>query len=178
MTDALVTLGRWHEEIGDLLDHVSDPTEDRRVVLSELISRVAAHVSAEQSLMIPAAKSAGVDREQLVQMRRHYRAMGKALLRIERRKVDSPDMPDLVTILMDAFVAHVRLWDRAFAPALTRGLSTEERASLEEELSRAEQTILTHPHPHLLSLGPLSRMMTRLAGRFDAARDKTVPNVP
>jgi hemerythrin len=178
MTDALATLGRWHEEIGDLLDHVSDATEDRRAVLAELISRVAAHVSAEQSLMLPAAKAAGVDGDQLGQMRRHYRAMGKALLRIERRKVDSPDMPDLVTVLLDAFAAHVRLWDRVFAPALAKSLSAEERAALEEELSGAQQTILTHPHPHLLSLGPLSRLMTRLAGRFDAARDKTVTNLP
>jgi hypothetical protein len=104
--------------------------------------------------------------------------MGKALLKIERRKVDSPDMPELVTALMDAFVAHVRLWERTFAPTLSERLSTEERAKLEEELSGAEQTILTHPHPHLLSLGPLSRLMTRFAGRFDAARDKTVPNLP
>lgn len=178
MTDALATLGRWHEEIDGLLSRVSATGEDRRTALSELIQQLAAHISAEQSLMLPAAKQAGVPRRDLRRMHHHYREMGKHLLRIERRKVDSPDMPELVTALVEHFEAHVRLWDGQFAPALDDGLTPDRRAELESELEAAQTVIMTHPHPHLLSLGPVSRMMTRLAARYDAARDRTVTNLP
>jgi hypothetical protein len=45
-------------------------------------------------------------------------------------------------------------------------------------VQRAEDVILTHSHPHLLALGPFSRLMTEVVSRFDRARDRTAPNLP
>lgn len=45
-----------------------------------------------------------------------------------------------------------------------------------EKITAADDMVLSHPHPHLLSLGPLATVTTRLASRFDRLRDRTVNN--
>jgi hypothetical protein len=177
MTGSIEYICRHHEQIAELFGKVSDPEADRRAALAELIRQIPADISVEQSVVAPVLKSRGVGGSRTMkELRKGDRQMGRLLSRIERRKVDSPDLPDMVTDLKDRFDRHVRLWegigdfDAKLAPA--------DREALSERITNAEDTILSHPHPHLLSLGPVSRLTTRLAGRFDRARDRTVTNLP
>jgi hypothetical protein len=94
----------------------------------------------------------------------------------ERRKANSPDMPNLVTEMMDLTEEHIARTQQVLIPGLEHALTAEERADLGSQIDRADTVITTHPHPHLLSLGPISRWTTRLAARFDRLRDRTVDN--
>ena len=44
------------------------------------------------------------------------------------------------------------------------------------QMGGAEKVILSHPHPHLLALGPVYHWTTRLASAWDGVRDRTVRN--
>jgi hypothetical protein len=179
MAEGLQTIRREHDEIAALLHETADPGADRRASLNELIRRMAAHISAEQSLLVPALRRAGLGGKQLRrQLRREYRHLGHLLVLIERRKVNSPDLPDLVTDLRDTFARHARGLGSDLLASLEQRLPPEELAGIGSKLEHGEETILSHPHPHLLSLGPVSRLTTKLAAHFDRARDRTVSNQP
>jgi hypothetical protein len=102
--------------------------------------------------------------------------MERLMVLIERRKVNSPDLPDLVTDLRAATLEHVERVRSRLNPALRDALSEEELAEMAEKITAADEMVVSHPHPHLLSLGPLANLTTRLASRFDRLRDRTVNN--
>jgi hypothetical protein len=177
MERPLQTIQEQHKDIESWFARVSDPEADRRAALQEAIKRLAAHLSVEQSVFLPIIKSAGPKGRHLGRtLKRDYRRMGHLLVRIERRKVNSPDLPGMVTELEDAFRRHARLCDDL--SDIEAELPQRTLEDVADRLERAETVIMSHPHPHLLSLGPLSRLTTRLAARFDRARDRTVSNLP
>lgn len=177
MAQAFSTIRRQHGDINAWFSRVSDPEADRRIALAELIKRMAAHVSVEQSVFLPAIKKvAQLDHDLEQRLKDDYHELGKLLIRIERRKVNSPDLPKMVTQLEDKFRDHVRRFE-SLSDVESR-LSADDLHDVADRLERAEAVILSHAHPHLLSLGPLSRLTTRLAARFDRARDRTVSNQP
>jgi hypothetical protein len=147
------------------------------VILKELLRELAAHVSAEQSLVYPVVVAEEIGGADLASgLKGDYDEIGRLLILIERRKVNSPDMPDLVTELLDATRAHIDRCQEVLFPGLEASLTMEDQVDLAARLDSADDTIVSHPHPHLLSLGPLSRFTTRLASRFDRVRDRTVDN--
>jgi hypothetical protein len=171
------TIQEQHEDIEAWFSRVSDPESDRRVALLELVKRVAAHVSVEQSVFLPVIRSAGATGRELERgLKRDYRRLGGLLIRIERRKANSPDLPRMVTDLEGIFRRHVQRCEAL--SDIEAGLPANTLEDVSARLQRAESVILSHPHPHLLSLGPLSRLTTRLAARLDWARDRTVSNLP
>lgn len=177
MAQAFSTIRRHHDDIDARLSQVSDPKADRRSALAELIKRMAAHVSVERTVFLPAVKKmAELDEDLERGLKNDYRELANLLVRIERRKVSSPDLPEMVTQLEDRFRDHVRQFE-ALSDIESR-LTADDLHDVADRLERAESAILSHPHPHLLSLGPLSRLTTRLAARFDRARDRTVANRP
>ena len=102
--------------------------------------------------------------------------MSKLLVLIERRKGNSPDLPGRVTQLHDLYHGHARRFELAVIPGLRHAVGNDELEDLKQRIEAAESTIMSHPHPHLLSLGPFSRVTTRLAAFVDRARDKTPPS--
>jgi hemoglobin-like flavoprotein len=179
MEDALEAIGCQHDQLACLFGQVSDSDTDHRRALAELVKHMAAHVSVEQGVLWPVVKRTGSGGKHLSRvLRQHYHRIEKLLVLIERRKVDSPDLPALVTELRDTFTSHAETWASAVHPKLATSLSAQEMQDLAARVAAAEDTILSHPHPHLLSLGPLSRLTTRIASRFDRARDRTVSNQP
>jgi hypothetical protein len=102
--------------------------------------------------------------------------MEHLLVLTERRKVNSPDMPDLVMKLVDLFDSHLARCQDELAPALREALDQPHLDELGAKMRGAESIIISHPHPHLLALGPLYRMTTRLASAWDRTRDRTVRN--
>lgn len=184
--NAVDVLAQQHQEIANLFYRVSDPEADRPAILQDLLKSLAAHVSVERTVLYPVVKNRhtgddggemGATGEVMARDLLHdYDEIERLLVLIERRKANSPDMVDLVSELKRVTEGHIRRTDEELFGFLENTLSPHEMAELGSEAAAAESTIMSHPHPHLLSLGPLSRFTTRLAATFDRLRDRTVNN--
>lgn len=166
-----------HEGISRLFEEVSDPEAHRTEVLFDITRRLAAHVAVEQSVFEPLARDREIIGPETADgLKDDYHEIERLLVLIERRKLNSPDIPQLVTELKDIFEGHVKRFSESINSRAATALSPEELRELRERMESADETILSHPHPHLLSLGPISRFTTKLAARFDGLRDRTVRN--
>ncbi len=177
MDDALELLRYGHDQLEEHFARVSDPDTNRVETLGQLVPRLAAHISAEQSLLLPLLKKHGIGGSELPRsLNSEFRRMGKLLVLIERRKGNSPDLPRRVTELHELYHGHARRFELAVIPGLRNRVGPDELDDLKQKIEAAESTIVSHPHPHMLSLGPFSRLTTRLAALVDRARDKTPPS--
>lgn len=165
-----------HRRIADLLQRISSPEEERSAVLRELLRDLAAHVAAERGNVEPVVRHLDVGTDLAGELADDYSRIEKQMVLIERRKFNSPDVPDLVTELKNTVEEHFARSERELYPALTRTLSEDERRELGEKVAAGGAVVAAHPHPHLLSLGPVADMMTRVAEWWDRARDRTVNN--
>jgi hypothetical protein len=172
---ALDVIDQEHRDLDGLFRDVADPRADRGAVLVELSKRAARHIAVERAILLPVVKKHGVGGDELVKALQHeYDEMERLLVLIERRKKTSPDLPDLLNELLDLTRSHQDRTEKALRPGLAKELSAAELEELGREMHSADAVIISHPHPHLLSLGPISRFTTRLVGRFDRGRDRTV----
>lgn len=173
----LGVLDMEHEGISRLFEAVSDPDADRIEVLFDITRRLAAHISVEQSVFLPVVREREIGGPDMAdRLGEDYEGMQRLLVLIERRKVNSPDMPQLVTELKDIFDAHTARFSESISTGAARELGPRELDELRRRMENADEAILSHPHPHMLSLGPISRITTRLAGTVDWMRDRTVRN--
>jgi hypothetical protein len=174
---ALDVLVREHQDLRELFARVRDPEADRAAAWLEVVKQVTTHVAVERSFLYPLLKRRRLDLGPLAHdLRQDYRRMEHLLVLTERRKINSPDMPDLVTELLDVFEAHQARCEADLLPAMQDHLSPDELDELGAKMRGAENVILSHPHPHLLALGPVYRGTTRLASAWDRTRDRTVRN--
>lgn len=172
-------LDAQHRRLAELFEDVSKPGEDRPAVLHRLLKELAAHVAAERAEVEPVVKRRSIGGDGLAgDLVGDYSRIENLMVLIERRKFNSPDVPDLVSDLKDALDAHIARCDETLLPALGSTLSGAECAEMGEKVANADSMVTTHPHPHLLSLRGLSAKVTALLARFDWARDKTVTNLP
>lgn len=166
-----------HRRVVELFGQVSAPDADRPAVLHNLLKELAAHVAAERSAVAPVVKDRGIgDGDLPGHLLDEYERMEKLMVLIERRKFNSPDIPDLVTELKDVTEEHVTRSERELFPGLAADLSRAEQEDLGRQVATEDSIVVTHPHPHLLSLGPIASKITALASRFDFLRDRTVNN--
>jgi hypothetical protein len=174
----LDVLEREHADIEELFEKVSDPDANRRKVLQEILKRTSTHIAVERAVFFPVVSDKGLGGPETAEkLKQDYDEMERLLVLIQRRKVNSPDMPELVTELRDRFIDHNREFSEHVKPGCMSTLSPAELEELNEKMQSADDVILSHPHPHLLSLGPISRFTTRLAASFDRLRDRTVDNL-
>jgi molybdopterin converting factor small subunit len=173
----LGVLEKEHADIEELFERVSDPDANRRKVLQEILKRISTHIAVERGVFYPVMTDKGFGGPEAAQkLKDDYEEMERLLVLIERRKVNSPDIPQLVTELRDRFIDHNREFAERVKPDCMSDLSPEELQDLDERMASADDVILSHPHPHMLALGPISRLTTRLAASFDRLRDRTVDN--
>jgi hypothetical protein len=102
--------------------------------------------------------------------------MERLLVRIDRRKLNSPDMADLLDQLDRRFDEHA---DRSqlLNHHVRNRLTDDQQDRLAAQIRAAQNVILSHPHTFFLRLGgPIYKWTTRLASRWDRLRDKTVRN--
>lgn len=178
-TSVVNVLEAQHRRIAELFGQVSDPSADRPAVLHTLLRELAAHVAAERSEVGPVVKSRSIGGDGLAgELVDDYDRIDRLMVLIERRKFNSPDIPQLVTELEDAFDEHTARARDTLLPGLGSQLSASESEELGQKVSNAENMVTTHPHPHLLSLGPVSAKLTAFLARFDWMRDRTVTNLP
>lgn len=172
---ALDVLSRGHRELQKRFVEVRDPDTDRRPIWRDIVGLMSAHVAVERSFIYPVVKRRGLGGAHLADLLRHeYRSLEHLLVLTERRKINSPDMPELVSKLIDVFEEHLARCESQLVPALSQALDAEELDQLGAKMSAAESVIVSHPHPHLLALGPAYRLTTRIASRWDRTRDRLV----
>lgn len=177
MQRGLGVLEREHSDIESLFDEVSDPGVNRPKVLQDIMKRLATHIAVEQAVFFPVVTERHLCADGTAEaLKGEYEEMERLLILIERRKVNSPDIPSLVTELKDVFSAHTERFAGEIRPAALAEMSPEDLAELDQKMESADEVILSHAHPHMLSLGPISRFTTRLASKFDSLRDRTVNN--
>ncbi|MBO0730536.1 MAG: hemerythrin domain-containing protein [Acidimicrobiaceae bacterium] len=174
---ALDVLAREHRDLQDHFVRVRDPEANRGAVWLETVGLLSAHIAVERSFVYPIVKRQRLGGGSLADTLRHeYRSMEHLVVLTERRKINSPDMPDLITRLLDAFEEHLARCEGELVPALRTALTRDQLDELGAKMAAAESVIVSHPHPHLLSTGPLYRVTTRVASRWDRSRDRIVRN--
>jgi hypothetical protein len=175
--DALDILARQHRDLQDHFERVRDPESNRAAVWLEIVKLISAHIAIERSFVYPKIKRQRIGSADLADLLRHeYRSMEHLVVLTERRKINSPDMPELVTKLLDVFEEHLDRCENQLVPALRGSLDQVQLDDLGVKMRAAESVIVSHPHPHLLALGPAYRITTRLASRWDRTRDRLVRN--
>jgi hypothetical protein len=174
---ALDVLAREHRDLQKHFALVRDPDANRAAIWLETVTLMSAHVAVERSFVYPVVKRHRLGRAHLADLLRHdYRSMEHLVVLTERRKINSPDMPELVTKLLDVFEEHLARCDSELVPALRQTLDQDQLVELGTKMQAAESIIVSHPHPHLLALGPLYRVTTRMASQWDRTRDRLVRN--
>lgn len=172
--DAPTVLRREHAELQELFGRVSSPDEDRADVLQELMKRLAAHLDMETQLVLPALRErveGGAEAaDELAD--EHHRAE-RTLTVLGRRKVNSPDVPDLVTELLDLTDGHVARAESAWLPALEDALGTDELERMGAEMTSGERRRLSHPHALVPDAGPLAGAGRKVAEVVDRVRDRS-----
>lgn len=172
--DAIVVLSADHAALETLFARVSQPEEDRPAVLSQLLRKLAAHVATEKQLVVPVLVDRSDEGKALADQLRHdHDVIEKLIVRVERRKVNSPDMPHLVNELLETTECHVRNADERLLPFLRDQLSKEELVDLGAAMRSDELQLTSHPHPHLPDTGPLAKITRKAAALFDRGRDST-----
>ncbi len=166
-----------HEQLRLLFARIRDPAADRSLAWAEIVKQIATHVAIERTFVYPLVKRHRLGSARLADdLRGDYTQMEHLLVLTERRKLNSPDMPLLVAQVLQVFEDHLDRCARVLMPAMSTQLGEEELNELGAKLRGAESIILSHPHPHLLALGPIYQWTTRIASRWDRMRDRTVRN--
>jgi hypothetical protein len=174
---ALDVLAREHRDLQEHFVRVRDSESDRPAVWLETVKLMSAHVAVERSFIYPVVRRRGIGSTELADLLRHeYRSMEHLVVLTERRKINSPDMPGLVTKLLDVFEEHLARCESELIPALRKTLDRQYLDELGAKMGAAESVIVCHPPPHQLALGPFYRFTTRLASRWDGTRDRLVRN--
>ena len=170
-------LSREHDRLSQAFDRIRDEHVDHVAAWHTAVKLMTTHVAVERTFLYPVVRkrhlgAPGLDR----QLQHDYSRLEHLLVLTERRKINSPDMVDLVTELLGVFEAHVDRCATGLIPAMDKSLSPAEMEELGIAMSAAENVIVSHPHPHLLALGPVYPLTTRMASRWDRWRDRTVRN--
>jgi hypothetical protein len=172
--DALEVLAGEHAEIQALFARVSRVDEDRPAVLEQIMQRLSDHLDMEKHTLVPVLEERLDDGGVLArQLREAHDRARRILLLLERRKVNSPDVPDLVTELMDITDAHVRQAETDLEPRLRRASSSEELAQLGAAMLSDERRSLSHSHPMVPANGPIAAIGHKLAEVVDDLRAHT-----
>jgi hypothetical protein len=167
-------LTEQHRDLQELFRRVSQPDEDRRAVLKEIVLTLAAHVAMEKEVLVPALKERVGDSDTLVaRLEADHDQIEHILTLLERRKTNSPDVPDMVTELLDVTDRHVREADSNLLPALRTSMDGVALDELGETMESDERHHLTHPHPMLPDSGPLAGVSRKVAAVVDKIRDNS-----
>lgn len=171
-SDVIDVLAGEHADIATLFERVSSPDEDRPAVLKALLQGLANHVGAEKQMLVPVLKDRVEDGPTLAAaLTRSHDEVERVLTLLERRKVNSPDVPDLVGDLIDLHESHVSNADQTIFPALRAALGDDELSALGATLVSDERHMLTHSHPALPDAGPIAALSRKAAAVIDRFRD-------
>jgi hypothetical protein len=171
---AIDVLRRDHATLQELFGRVSSPDEDRPKVLKELMQTLETHLDMEKQVLLPVIGERLPDGANVVERLTNARHDVEGVLTLlARRKVNSPDVPELVTQLMDLTDAHVADADANVLPALEAALDAAELTRLAADMTSDELGLLTHSHPAVPDAGPLAGVAHKAAEIVDRVRDRS-----
>ena len=167
----VAVLNAEHRALRELFRRVASPDEDRRKVLNTLMQTVTSHAEMEKHILAPVLKArvAGGDAMAERMISEHDR-IEHLLTLMERRKFNSPDVPGMVTELLDLNDAHITDADTTILPGLRAALSDEELSDLGRRITSGQARQLTHSHPIVPGNGPIAGITHKLAEIIDAIR--------
>jgi Hemerythrin HHE cation binding domain len=172
--NAIEVLSEDHSALQALFGRVSQPDENRPAVLDQLLKSLTAHVATEKQLIVPVLTGHSHEGKALAQqLGDDHDAIEKLVILVERRKVNSPDVPDLVNKLLEITQRHTRQADECLLPFLRDQLSEADLADLGAAMRSDERQLTSHPHPHLPDTGPLAKITRKAAALIDRGRDST-----
>jgi hypothetical protein len=170
--DAVEILQGEHRELQILFGRVSSVDENRPEVLKELMQLIAVHLDLEKQMLLPVIRDRVDDGAAIAdRLRGEHKGIEKILVTLDRRKVNSPDVPDLVTEMLHINDRHIAESDTVVLPGLRFALSGEELDELGHKMNSDERRHLTHPHPLLPDSGLLSKATRKAAEIVDRMRD-------
>jgi hypothetical protein len=171
---AIEVLKDEHNRLQTLFARVSGVDEDRREILKQLMQALSVHVGMEKQLLVRVVNERVTDGNALAeQLCDYHNKAGRIMTLLDRRKVNSPDVPDLVTELLELTDGHIAEANRALFPALRVALSAGALAELGAAMGSDERHILTHPHPDLPTSGPFATISRWAASLVDRGRDNS-----
>jgi hemerythrin-like domain-containing protein len=170
--DAVELLRKEHRQLQSLFSRVSSPDEDRPEILKDLMELIALHLDLEKQMLLPIIRERVEDGDAIAdRLRDEHQRIEKILTTLDRRKVNSPDVPDLVTEMLHFNGRHVAEAEAVVLPGLRSALSAQELEDLGQRMTSDERRALTHPHPALPDSGPLSTATRKVAEVVDRIRD-------
>jgi Hemerythrin HHE cation binding domain len=106
--DAIEVLDDEHAGLETLFARVSGADEDRRAVLKQLLQTLSLHISMEKQILVPIVKDRLPDGDAAAaELTKYHDDIEHIQVLLDRRKVNSPDVPDLVTQLLDLTDGHI-----------------------------------------------------------------------
>jgi hypothetical protein len=141
-------------------------------ILKRLIQTLSVHVTIEKQFLVPVVKERAAEGKALAQDLSDDKA-GRIMTVLDRRKVNPPDVPDLVIELLELTDGHIVEANTTLFPALSEVLSADDLTELGTTMVSDELQILTHPHPHLPDTGPVATVSRWAASLVDRGRDSS-----
>jgi hypothetical protein len=169
--DALEVLDTEHKQLLGLFDRVTSPDEDRALALKQLMQAWASHVAIEAQILIPLLHGHVTDGNVIAQrLGRDHHGVEQILTRLERRKINSPDVPGMVTALLDLTTRHVSDAEGSLFQALRQSLTADQLTKLGIELT-SDRCLREHRHGSAPDSGPVAQLLRKAAERVDHHRD-------
>jgi hypothetical protein len=185
---ALAILHAQHDEVRDLLERVQRTSDvERQDAFDALRELLASHEAAEELVLRPAARRAGL-RTVAAARDGEERQIAGMLAELERLDVDSREFDRIFARLAEALAMHTWLEETEEFPALQARWSEEKQERLGGWIRRALALGPTHAHPLASgssvaqwTVGPFTALLDRARDRFEQAREPDgggPPSVP
>jgi hemerythrin superfamily protein len=169
--DVIGILLTQHARIRDLFDEVESARGDtKKEKFDELRALLAVHETAEEMILRPVTKKeAG---EQQAEARNHEeQEANKVLSELEKMDLSSNEFDVKFGELKRAVAEHADHEEQEEFPAVHRGCSQEQLATMGKRLLAAEKTAPTHPHPTAAGSPAAQWAAGPFASLVDRARD-------
>lgn len=128
---AVEVLSREHADLRHLFGRLSDLDADRKAIWTEIVKQIATHVAVERTHIYPLIRRRRLGpQDRAATLRNDYTGMEHLLVLTERRKLNSPDLPRLISRLVDLFDAHKDRCATVVTPALAQSLTPQELRDL------------------------------------------------
>jgi hemerythrin superfamily protein len=167
-TGATALLRYQHEQVkGMFTELFGAQGEHRQQLFDCLRATLAAHETAEEMVVYPSARNAGL--EEIVEARIKEEDEAKvALAELEKLDPNTPPFDAKIRAFHEAVLHHATAEETELFPRLEQKVSADDLARMGDRIRTAEKMAPTHAHPH----GPSSAVGNMLVGPFAAMVDR------
>jgi hemerythrin-like domain-containing protein len=175
-TDDMITeLLKDHREVQQMFDKLLErqvPTEERAVVVQQVITELVRHSVVEEQHLYPLARTALDDGDQLADHEIAEHAEAERLMKQleETDMMDSSFEPMLHTLMTDVR-HHIDEEERDLFPRLRETCSSAELRELGDKIRSSKKLAPSHPHPNAPDTPPADTVVGPVVGLVDKVRD-------